>query len=458
MRRATDGWSLKSAPSLPLTLLTVICFFLPTQLGRHFWPDWAYILGVRSDYLSPTVYLTDILILFLLLYLMIVAFLRRLTDGVWPRIYLTPAQKAYGLLTLGIVLIGLISSLEARVPEASWWDVGKILIWSSWGGVLGWHLTKPGPRKIILMGFLLGGLLQALVGLGQFAAGSSLGLWVLGERSFSSETPGIAQAVIDGKLILRSYSTLPHPNVLAFLMLVCSNLALFMALRQYQYPARLFFATLTILFSLALLTSLARLGIVLWLVSTAVIVALNLKNLHLSSRKGLKVGAVLGAILILTALTPPLYSLFSGLVDMDAPTVAKRIELARVAVSLWLENPVSGVGLGNFVVRLGEIPSPEWVRFLQPAHNTYLLVLAEVGIIGLAFWGTLAGLALVRTYQVRMWLPALILAEVLVAGIFDHYFWTLQQGGLLWWSIIGGLFSPMVGPEVIPARPPEPRS
>lgn len=455
MRRATAGWSSKSGPSLPLTALTVICFFLPTQLGRHFWPDWAYVAGLRSDYLSPTVYLTDLLILFLLFYLLIRALIGRIVTGGWPRVNLSPAQKSYGLLAAGLILISLLSSFQAKVPEAAWWDSGKILLWASFGGVLGHYIAKPGPRKVILVGFLLGGVLQALIGLGQFATGASLGLWILGERSFNSETPGIAQAVIEGKLVLRSYGTLPHPNVLAFLMLVCSNLALFFCLRQRHYQTKLFFAVLTILFSFTLLATLSRLGIVLWLLSTAAISAPFFKNLHLSPRKGLKIGAVLGAVLILTALTPPLYSLFSGLVDMDAPTVSKRLELARIATSLWLESPVSGIGAGNFVVRLGEVPSSEWVRFLQPAHNTYLLVLAEVGIIGLAFFAALVGLALGRAYQARLWLPALILLEVIVAGIFDHYFWTLQQGGLLWWSIIGGLFSPMVGPGVIPARPPE---
>lgn len=458
MRRATAGWSLKSAPSLPVVLLTVTCFFLPTQLGRHFWPEWAYVAGLRSDYLSPTIYLTDLLILFLILHLLWRAILSRALEGVWPPFSLSPAQKAYGLLALGLILISLISSYNALRPEAAWWDTGKIILWASWGGILGWYLHNKNSRKTILMGFLLGLTLQALIGLGQFATSSSLGLWILGERSFTGETPGIAQAVIDGKLVLRSYGTLPHPNVLAMFMLVGSNLSLWLALRQRVYQPKLFFATLTILLSLALLTSLARLAIILWLISTAILMVPVLKNLQPGGRKGLKIGAVLGVATILITLTPPLYSWFSLLVDADGASVAKRVELSRIATSFWLESPLSGTGLGNFVVRLGELPSSDWVRFLQPAHNTYLLILAEVGIIGLAFFVTFLGLGLVRVYYSKQWLLALILLEVITVGIFDHYFWTLQQGGLLWWSIIGGLFSPMVGPGVIQARPPVPPS
>ena len=40
-------------------------FLLPTQLGKHFFLPFSYILGVRVDYLAPTVYLTDIIILLL---------------------------------------------------------------------------------------------------------------------------------------------------------------------------------------------------------------------------------------------------------------------------------------------------------------------------------------------------------------------------------------------------------
>jgi len=30
--------------------------FLPGQLGKHWWPKWSLISGVRVDWLSPTLY------------------------------------------------------------------------------------------------------------------------------------------------------------------------------------------------------------------------------------------------------------------------------------------------------------------------------------------------------------------------------------------------------------------
>jgi hypothetical protein len=49
-----------------LVFLTLV-FLMPSQFGLHLWPEWAYVYGIRVDYLSPTLYLTDVLVVILLL-------------------------------------------------------------------------------------------------------------------------------------------------------------------------------------------------------------------------------------------------------------------------------------------------------------------------------------------------------------------------------------------------------
>ena len=46
-----------------LAKITTVLWLLliPTQLGRHWWPEWSLVRGVRVDYLSPTLYLIDLL-------------------------------------------------------------------------------------------------------------------------------------------------------------------------------------------------------------------------------------------------------------------------------------------------------------------------------------------------------------------------------------------------------------
>src|SRR5476649_2203358 len=85
----TESWSLSQKPNKkashtqrdpskakvqPKTKLTqfskllsyLLIFLLPTQLGIHFWPNFSLLLGIRVDYLSPTLYVTDVVILSLI--------------------------------------------------------------------------------------------------------------------------------------------------------------------------------------------------------------------------------------------------------------------------------------------------------------------------------------------------------------------------------------------------------
>src|SRR5260221_424888 len=60
--KARSGtWSL-----LQNKLFTLFIVLLPVQLGLHFWPDWALVSGIRVDYLAPVIYLTDLIVIALL--------------------------------------------------------------------------------------------------------------------------------------------------------------------------------------------------------------------------------------------------------------------------------------------------------------------------------------------------------------------------------------------------------
>ena len=66
-REKTGFWLLNRKINLSAIFFYLLILFLPTQLGKHFWPNFSYVYGVRIDYLSPTLYFTDILIIGLFL-------------------------------------------------------------------------------------------------------------------------------------------------------------------------------------------------------------------------------------------------------------------------------------------------------------------------------------------------------------------------------------------------------
>ena len=176
-------------------LFYLLIIFLPSQLAYHFWPDWAFIFGIRVDYLAPAIYLTDILIVLLLV------------------ISRTKIKFSYFLAFSFLAFLNIYFSISPWVSFFKWLKILELIF-------LALYVSRNKDlfrRKIFIrvLGFSL--MLISVVGITQFLLGKTLGgpLYFLGERSFNIETPGIALQNIFGRDFLRAYSTFSHPNSLA---------------------------------------------------------------------------------------------------------------------------------------------------------------------------------------------------------------------------------------------------
>lgn len=122
-------------------------------------------------------------------------------------------------LVLFALLIGL-NLLSATSPLASVYGIVKLVEFTlfTFAGIAVLRNEKDGGLQKIAICLAVGMILTGILAIGQVMQQGSLGgLWYfLGERSFSAETPGIANAVLNGALVLRPYATFPHPNVLAW--------------------------------------------------------------------------------------------------------------------------------------------------------------------------------------------------------------------------------------------------
>lgn len=164
----------------------------------------------------------------------------------------------------------------------------------------------------------------------------------------------------------------------------------------------------------------------------------------------LLVAALLGALnpgWIPAALTDRLQDLpaYFGLAHvLDQPVtdenfaVLERLAHWVAALRMFALAPWLGVGPGNYETLYPLVRLPIWEEPLGHAHNIYLNVLAETGLVGLAgfllFWGSAAawvGRSARRTAQMTLqdsWRQALaagilgILAHLAVHSVFDNLF------------------------------------
>lgn len=395
-----------------------LLLFLPTQLGVHFWPDWAMVLGRRVDYLAPTIYLTDILLL-LTLVTFIISNLPVRQAGFKFLISKHIRIILFGLL---FVVVNIFVATNPMVTFLKWIKFMEFVL-------LGWYIVKTKPRfASITTPLLIGVFYSSVLAIVQFFLQHSVGglLWWLGERTFSVDTPGIARTVWQGREILRPYATFPHPNVLggflaAVLPFLIYNLQIYKPTnlqingrikKMYQW----FLGVTFVVGIVALLLTFSRSAIVIGIL--ALIFVLFQKKKILFS-----LAIFFLALSIFPALPAGRLFPFSFFEE----SVVVRLQLNAAAISMWRHSPAFGVGLGNFLVELPKNLVSRQIYFLQPVHNIYLLLLSEIGAVGIAGIVGVVWVALRKKKRV-LFVP---LIAYLLLGFVDHYPLTLQQGQLL---------------------------
>lgn len=421
-KKTVASLSLSREKFQSIVFFTLI-LFLPTQLGKHFWPAFAFVDGIRVDYLSPTIYVTDILVV---LYILL-----SLPNIRIPKIFLP---------ILLFVSIGIFLSVN---PFAGWYALIKFVEFALLGITIAHTFKKHVQRVVAGISLGLGILMESGIAFLQFLHQGSIGglLYFLGERTFSSDTPGIANASINGQLILRPYATLPHPNVLAGYMLI--SLLLMVGLLGKTPSKKMFvFLVITCVAGiLGIFLSLSRSAIVLTVVLGIIFFFWKVFRAKKRSQILFVFFTILVGISFLSIFSSLLFGRFTF--SLTDESVVEREQLTMAAVQMIEKSPVFGVGFGNFFTSVAErgIYS-SFFLLLQPVHNIFLFLAATAGLPFLFFalrflWKTLT--ALFKTSSENFYMTALFvsLLSILLLGQLDHYFVTIQQGQLLTTLVLG---------------------
>lgn len=363
-------------------LFKLIILALPTQLGLHFWPEFSRVLGLKIDYLSPTIYLSHLLIFSLLLL------------NLKKTIRLVKENISFTKILLVLCVINSLTSLSPILTTIKWTEIFIYYLLFLYVKSNRNLLSK--KIKYLYLALLVVFLIQT----SQFLNQKSLGglFYWLGERDFTQTTSSLPKVQMMDRELVRVPSTFSHANSLAGFMLL--SLISLKFLKSPKLPKIISFVSI-------LLSGSKN--------ATLFLCLYFLKKVTINK-------VLLACLLISFAL-----ALFAPLgTDLDY-TISSRLAGISSSINIIRDHAFFGTGLGAHVIGLGEQLQGSQIIYenIQPVHNIYYLLISEVGLVGLLFLYFLSKQIKIGTRQ------SLLLAVVFLTGLFDHYWMTLIQNKIL---------------------------
>jgi O-antigen ligase len=437
--------------------LYLLVFLLPLQ--TRWMIKLGQINGGYSEYGTISLYGTDILLIIVLL--LNLAYRQASCCVVAKNIKpITYNPKPIWWLIAGLDLFVFISIFFAPDKILALYHYGLFLL----GVGLFWLISSANYSRVkLIWSFFAGLVLQSGLGIWQFLTQSSFANKWLGLAAHPSSSYSSVIEAISGGRWLRAYGSLDHPNMLGGALAVGIFLVTIL-----NFPARLasesvagkqflnrfknilLFAFCFLLFT-ALFFTFSRASWLGLAIGLAVMLIFAMIKKDLLAQKIILKFILAGALVFIILGT--IYSdlLSTRLVEetsLEVKSNTERIESLDDAKNLIKNYWLFGVGVGNYTLALSQDKPGLPSYIYQPAHNTLLLIWAEVGIFGLIFFiALLCVIRLRRTsvlcknnFGVETYSSLAIVFALFVMLQFDHWWWSLHFGVLLLWLTLGLLF------------------
>jgi probable O-glycosylation ligase (exosortase A-associated) len=164
-------------------------------------------------------------------------------------------------------------------------------------------------------------------------------------------------------------------NDFALSVNVCLPLCLFLMMEAPRKLARIFWALVVLLMVMAIVATQSRGG-------TIALVVVGIYFWAKSRRKALTAAmAVCAVSLVLYAAPEGYFERMRTSTDTEEGSAQARITAWKASQKMALENPLLGVGAGNFGSGFGRLEGGRWMT----AHSIYFLLLGELGVPGLVW-------------------------------------------------------------------------
>ena len=415
---------------LERVIFYILVFSISFQVGKHFWPQFSFVHGIRVDYLSPTFYLIDLLIILLFL-----LFFVRLIISHKMRLFFS---VFFTRMFLFFFLFLVFSLLISTVFLPALYGLGRIVEFLLFSVYVAKNFQK---RDISLFVFTLSlsATISAFMAIAQFLLQHSLGgsFYFLGERTFQASSIGVAVFQTSFGLLLRPYAAFSHPNILAFFLLFSIVFITMRLLDSLNLIHRYYYLTVLGIISIAFILTFSR-GVLFCFV-------LYFGYFFFHFRAHVLVRRIIAASFISLLFFFILFGqrFFGGSFLHDA---TGRLALDLMGFQIFMQHPLFGGGLNYYFYAEGAMQHSFNSYYLQPIHSIYLLVLIQLGIVGFVVFL----MFLIKTYRrvlsfycqksnIKYFYRTLffLLTTALFIGFFDHYFLTIEQGQLLFSLLLG---------------------
>jgi hypothetical protein len=384
--------------SLYSWLTTISIILAPFNLFFRWLENKAYLNGLFSDYLLAKIWLAEIPIIIVLI-LWTIELIRKKSINF--------SKNKIFILLISFIFVRQFFSENPLLSIISFLRLFEIILF----GLFLKEKVSELNKKLINISLIFILFFQIFLANTQFFLQRSVFNYsVFGETQLTSSI-NIAKLNFKQGLLVAPYGSMAHPNILAGFLLIISILLLKKIKNNYFCWIVIALASWTIFLTQS------------YSAIAGMIIFLTFQNYKVLKEK------LSYKLFFTSAILIPI-SLFLADQQQELISIKRRVFLNNQAILIWLKNIFIGTGLNNFLYHLETKSSPELVRFVQPAHNIFLLMIAELGLLG-------TSLIIKSRNWIKENIPLEILFILLPIISLDHYLLTQWIGG---WLIMVLLF------------------
>ncbi len=409
-------------------LLLAFLFLLPWQT-RYIW-QYGELNSGYWEYGTFSIYATEILLWIILILFFVQHYLKK---EFFLNLKNKPPRTFLMLLLLSLGLSVALSS--------NFWISYNFIFRILEAIALMTVLARQNEKIKYQIALWVGAVVQGALAVSQFLTQHVWASKWLGMASQEAKNLGPSVIEFADQRWLRAYGSFGSPNSLGIYLAVLFVLGLVLYLKIESTRIKILISVGQLFILSGLLVSFSRAA---WLAAVAgtlcLLVLIFFKQRQWLQSFGKQIGFALVVIIFWLVIFYPVFTARFNLSNrLEVKSISERKGQYTEALSFVKANPIFGVGPGAYTDALYKKYPTLAPWEYQPIHNIYLLALVEIGFVAFIFLFWLCKRLLWLVVKNNI-IYAPIVATLVLAGIFDHWLWSMYTGILLWWIVFGVSF------------------